>query len=300
MRTTIVCGVDRSHHARAAARLAGALAGRLGLGVELIHAVDADSPRTLAGGSAAVRAVTEEFLDLPGMAVRIEAGPAAEVLAEASRGAPLLVIGTRGEGALRQALLGSVSAKLTRDPLSPLVVVPPKAAEAESPLEGRTIVCGVRDGRDSAPAHAAASLASDLGLGLTLAHVLSSPAMAVSAAGGAPPVSMLRPPADEHEAATRTLEAIGRSIGTDIDVDVELDVLDGPPGPHLDRLAAARGAAMLAVGACDQSPLAGALAGTPPRHLMRHSARPVLICPRPRRLMSTKRRTAGQITGVAS
>jgi nucleotide-binding universal stress UspA family protein len=40
MHSTIVCGVDRSHHARAAARLAGDLADRPGLGLELIHVVD--------------------------------------------------------------------------------------------------------------------------------------------------------------------------------------------------------------------------------------------------------------------
>ena len=300
MHTTIVCGVDRSHHARAAARLAGALADRLGLGVELIHVVDPGSPPASGSGTAAVRAVTEEYLDLPGMAVRVETGLVSDVLAEASRRTLLLVIGTRGEGALRQALLGSVSARLTRDPLSPVVVVPPAAADADPPLEGQTIVCGVRDGRDSAPAHVAARLASDLGLTLTLAHVLAPAAMPVSAAGGAPPASMLRPTAHEFEAAMRTLGAIARSISTDIPVDVELEVLDGPPGPHLDRLAAARGAAMLAVGACDQSPLAGALAGAPSRHLMRHSARPVLVCPRPRRLIRTHRRTGGHISSVAS
>lgn len=232
---------------------AGALADRLDLGVELIHVVGPGTPPASGSGTAAVRAVTEEYLDLPGMAVRVETGLISGVLAEASRRALLLVIGTRGEGALRQALLGSVSAKLTRDPLSPVVVVPPAAADADPPFDGQTIVCGVRDERDSAPAHAAARLASDLGLTLTLAHVLSPPAIPVSAAGGAPPASMLRPTAHEFEAARHTLGAIARSIGIDIPVDVQLEVLDGPPGPHLDRLAAARGAAMLAVGACDQS-----------------------------------------------
>ena len=72
-----------------------------------------------------------------------------------------------------------------------------------------------------------------------------------------------------------TLGAIGRSIATDIPVAIELEVLDGPPGPQLDRLAAATDAAMVAVGACDQSPLPGALAGAPTLHLMQlqHPAR---------------------------
>jgi nucleotide-binding universal stress UspA family protein len=162
------------------------------------------------------------------------------------------------------------------------------------------MVCGVRDGRDSAPAHVAARLASDLGLSLTLAHVLAPPTIPISTFGEAPRASRLRPTAHEFETAMTTLGAIGRSIATDIPVDIELEVLDGPPGPQLDRLAAAADAAMVAVGACDQSPLRGALAGAPTLHLMRYSARPVLVCPRPQRLTRTRRRTVGQITRVAS
>jgi nucleotide-binding universal stress UspA family protein len=298
MHSTIVCGVDRSHHARAAARLARGLADRLGLGLELIHVVDPGPSPGLGGGTAAVRAVTEEHLDLRGVGVVVETGVTSDVLAAASRRAALLVVGSRGEGAMRSALLGSVSSKLTHDPPSAVVVVPPGGSDADPPLAGRTIVCGVRDGRDSAPAHVAARLASDLGLSLTLAHVLTPPT--ISTFGGAPRASMLRPTAQELETAMATLGAIGRSIATDIPVDIELEVLDGPPGPQLDRLAAATGAAMVAVGACDQSPLTGALAGAPTLHLMRYSTRPVLVCPRPQRLARTRRRTAGRISSVAS
>jgi nucleotide-binding universal stress UspA family protein len=297
---TIVCGVDRSHHARAAARLARGLADRLGLGLELIHVVDAGPSPGSEGGTAAVRVVTEEHLDLRGVGVGVETGVTSDVLAAASRRAALLVIGTRGEGAMRSALLGSVSSKLTHDPPSAVVVVPPGVSDADPPLAGRSIVCGVRDGRDSAPAHVAARLASDLGLSLTLAHVLAPPTVPMSTSDEAQPASMLRPAAHEFEAAMATLGAIGRSIATDIPVDIELEVLDGPPGPQLDRLAAATDAAMIAVGACDQSPLTGALAGAPTLHLMRYSARPVLVCPRPQRLTRTRRRTAGQFSSVAS
>ena len=284
MHSTIVCGVDRSSHARAAARLADVLAGRLGLGLHLVHVVDSDAQPASNGGIAALQAVMQENLDLSGTTVQLKTGVVSDVLAEAGHGAALLVIGTRGEGARRQALLGSVAAKLTRDPASPVVVVPPAATSMDSPLEGRTIVCGVKDERDSAPAHAAARMAADLGLTLTLAHVVGVPAISVSAAGVAPAASTLRPTAAELEAAMHTLESIARSIRTNIPTDIELEVLDGPPGPQLDHLAAARGAAMLAVGACDHDPLAGALAGAPPRHLMRHSARPVLVYPGPQRL----------------
>ena len=299
MHPTIVCGVDRSHHARAAARLARDLADRLGLGLELIHVIDPGPSPGSGGGTAAVRAVTEEFLDLPGISVRVETGVTSDVLGAASRRAALLVIGTRGEGSMRAALLGNVSSKLTHDPPGAVIVVPPGVSDADPLLAGRTIVCGVRDGRDSPPAHVAARLASDLGVSLTLAHVLAPP-VPISTSGAARPASMLRPTAPEFETATAALAAIARSIATDIPVDIELEVLDGPPGPQLDRLAAATDAVILAVGACDQNPLMGALAGAPALHLMRYSARPVLVCPRPQRLTRTRRRTAGQISSVAS
>ena len=103
MHSTIVCGVDRSHHARAAARLARGLADRLGLGLELIHVVDPGPSPGSAGGTAAVRAVTEEHLDLRGQGVGVETGEPFDILSAASRRAALLVIGTRGEGAMRAA-----------------------------------------------------------------------------------------------------------------------------------------------------------------------------------------------------
>lgn len=297
MRPTIVCGVDRSPNARTAARLGKALARRLGLGIELIYVVDRARMAASGGGKAAAKSVTEAYLDLR-VGVQVKPGLAADVLSDAGRDATLLVVGTRGEGAVRQALMGSVSSQLTRDPASPVVVVPPGASGTDSPLGGRTVVCGVRDGRDVAPAHAAARLASDLGLTLTLAHVLGPPAIAVSPDAPAP--SLLRPTADELQEATHVLDAIARSVGTNIPVHVEIEVLDGPPGPQLDRLAAARDASMLVVGACDQGPLASALTGAPARHLMRHGVRPVMVCPRPQRLTAARMRASGEVPSLAS
>lgn len=54
-------------------------------------------------------------------------GDAAERLTEATRHAELLVIGTRGRGALAQALLGGVAAKCLRHAECPVVVIPPRA-----------------------------------------------------------------------------------------------------------------------------------------------------------------------------
>lgn len=282
MPSTIVCGVDRSPHARAAARLAGVLARRLGHHLELVHVLEPGSRPDSQGGMAALQAVMQEELDTSGVAVCLQTGSTPAVLAKAARRAALLVIGTRGEGALRQTLLGSVSGVLTCDPPSPMVVVPPAAATAaRAPLAGRSIICGIRDERDRATAHTAARMAGDLGVSLTLAHVLPPPAIPASAAGGAPPASMLRPTTAEAETALHMLEATARWLAMNTLGDVALRVLDGPCGPQLDHLAGTDGAAMLAVGASDRGPLAAALAGAPSRHLLRHGARPIMVCPRP-------------------
>jgi nucleotide-binding universal stress UspA family protein len=282
MAATILCGVDRSPHARAAARLAGALARRLGCDLELLHVLEPGMHSASEGQLAALRAVMQEDLDVSGVAVRLQTGSVPEVLGRAGRRAALLVVGTRGEGAVRQALLGSVAAALTRDPPCQVIVVPPAAAgSADAPLAGGSVVCGIHDERDRPPAHAAARMARDLGIGLTLAHVLAPPRVPVSAAGGASPASMLGPTEAEAQTAGHMLEATARSIAIDVPGEIACKVLAGPPGPQLDRLAVAERAVMLAVGASDRGPLAGALAGAPEGHLVRHGSRPVLVCPRP-------------------
>jgi nucleotide-binding universal stress UspA family protein len=228
-----------------------------------------------------MQAVLEEELDMDGIGVRLQSGSTVRLLAEAGRGASLLVIGNRGEGAMRRALFGSVSGALTSDPPCPTVVVPPAAVAAMDELVGRAIVCAVRDERDALAAHAAAKLAGALGQVLALAHVI--PRTAAASAGAAPPgARLMQPTRTEHEDAFQMLEQIARPISTNLACEIELHVLDGAPGPQLDRLAAAEHASMLAAGASEGGPLAAALAGAPARHLMRHGERPVVIYPRVR------------------
>jgi nucleotide-binding universal stress UspA family protein len=59
---------------------------------------------------------------------RAHEGRPADVLLEASRDADLLVVGSRGHGAIMGALVGSVSAKVMQHSTVPVVIVhPPKA-----------------------------------------------------------------------------------------------------------------------------------------------------------------------------
>ena len=87
MTASVVCGVDHSRPSRAAARLAAALAGRLGLELVLVHALDAAEQRSAA--RARLRALRRE-LGVPDARLRVDVGPAPEQAAcePRWRGAP--------------------------------------------------------------------------------------------------------------------------------------------------------------------------------------------------------------------
>jgi nucleotide-binding universal stress UspA family protein len=145
-RGTIVCGVDDSDQARHAARVAGALAERLGLDLVLAHVASAV---TQPGVGAAVggqerlaqseREESEALLEriavesgLPGSSRhRVEFGdPAGRLLEICSEdGVEVVVLGSRGRGKVRRALLGTVSAEVAAKASCLVVIVPHGAAE---------------------------------------------------------------------------------------------------------------------------------------------------------------------------
>ncbi|PRW76295.1 universal stress protein, partial [Pseudomonas fluorescens] len=55
--------------------------------------------------------------------VAVQIGPAAQALVDASVGADLLVVGSRGRGAARSALLGSVALHCVTHAACPVIVV---------------------------------------------------------------------------------------------------------------------------------------------------------------------------------
>jgi nucleotide-binding universal stress UspA family protein len=153
MAGTIICGVDGSVDSRAALGVAARLAARLGDRLVLAHAVEygpvtyeAYSPL---GGMAprldfAARDPSEEHAGerlLEAIAVdagldqaerRVLTGLPAERLAELAdeEDAELIVVGSRGHGALKAAFLGSVSNSLVGVARCPVLIVPPGASDA--------------------------------------------------------------------------------------------------------------------------------------------------------------------------
>ncbi len=73
----------------------------------------------------------------PGLEITVREGNAAQVLLEASEGARMLVVGSRGHGGFSGLLLGSVSAACTEHAICPVLVLhgttaPPTRTEAAS------------------------------------------------------------------------------------------------------------------------------------------------------------------------
>jgi nucleotide-binding universal stress UspA family protein len=109
---TIVCGVDGSEESSRALQVARRLGARLDLEVVPIFV---DPSRS--------------WHDAPPVPIPVEVGDPVEELRErASRDhVRLLVVGSRGRGPVRRALLGSVSAELAASAPRPVLVVPPTA-----------------------------------------------------------------------------------------------------------------------------------------------------------------------------
>jgi nucleotide-binding universal stress UspA family protein len=70
---------------------------------------EGDAHQILADALTAVESLRSGLAVLP----LVEEGPPAEVLLRAAKGADLLVVGSRGRGGLRSALIGSVSGNVT-------------------------------------------------------------------------------------------------------------------------------------------------------------------------------------------
>jgi nucleotide-binding universal stress UspA family protein len=154
MSRSIVCGVDGSPDSQAALEIAAQFADRLGSTLILAHVVEpAYVPYAATypfGGTAGPMAVTKEVESeeeaaerlLQRMAVdagladaerRVAIGHPAERLAELAddEDAELVVVGSRGGGALKAAFLGSVSYSLVGMARCPVLIVTRGAAEEQ-------------------------------------------------------------------------------------------------------------------------------------------------------------------------
>ena len=300
MRSPIICGVDGSRASCAAARLARTIADELALPLELLHVTYLrDEAERLACGRA-LQADLERHLG-PHVSLRVETGHPERRLIDASRRAALLVIGTRGVGAIRRALAGSVTTTVTRSAAAPVVVVPRGAlSDGVTSLGCGGVVSAVRDERDLASVATAACWARDLDLELTLAHVLPAHRLPVATGIGPPPAGLAHSAAGLAASARSMLDEIASLIAPSAPAVCRTRLLDGPVGRELARLAFIEAATLIAVGPVTHGSLAGAFIRSPTTHLLRHAPCPVMVCPSPESVLAAGLPAAGEAKGADS
>jgi nucleotide-binding universal stress UspA family protein len=147
MTESIVCGIDDSAEASDTARIANSLAQRLGARLILVNVsapiayvpLPGRFPQLSPDEQEAYReerrrraekalAATAHTAGVEGSAeLRVSEGDVTRSLIDEARreGAMLIVVGSRGQGAILSAILGSVSTALVREARCPVVVVPP-------------------------------------------------------------------------------------------------------------------------------------------------------------------------------
>jgi nucleotide-binding universal stress UspA family protein len=132
----IVVGVDGSQHSRDALRWAAQVGSGFGARLDAVSAWE--YPPALgwsvvpddwdpAGDTQKVleQTVAEVFGDEPpaGLRLQVHEGGAAKILIDASQGAIMLVVGSRGHGGFAGLLLGSVSANVAEHAPCPVLII---------------------------------------------------------------------------------------------------------------------------------------------------------------------------------
>jgi nucleotide-binding universal stress UspA family protein len=276
----LVCGVDDSPHAADVVAVAVTLAERLGLRLRLVHSVQPDI--FLAGDERrdALRAGEQRLEalganDSPDDRIIRLGDPTALLQSALEEGAALAVVGSRGRGPGRAALLGSVSNALVGSAPCPVVVVPPGAATAIS--ASPTIVCGV----DGSPAsdtglEHAGELASALGGTLLAVHVRSD-ALAPHATSLIPGPQPFSGPIDDQRLSVTTLDRPLAHLALDVPMGTRVE--SGHVATRLAAVAAEETSALLVVGSRRRGLVRSAVFGSVSSQLAASAPVPVVIVP---------------------
>lgn len=227
---------------------------------------------------------------------RIETGDAAGVLLDFSEEAELMVVGSRGRGGFVGRLLGSVSSALPAHAKCPTAVIPVCAgARLGHPELGRksdrdrdrgrdrithpdesvepVVVVGV-DGSEQARMASLAAAEEARSRGLALRVICSVAPFNGSLAWVPAPVDR-----EALHADLATQLAAGRDwLKSHFpDVDIKVDLVDGPPAEVL--IEASATSELLVVGTRGRGGFAGMLMGSTSQGVLHHARGPVLVVP---------------------
>lgn len=286
----VVVGVDGSPGARAALVWALAAAARSGARLEVVTAVPVDltwtddewvePPRldgvlddTAARARAAVDgARIDAGPDTDGVPVEVtvDVGAPGDHLVQRSSDADLLVVGSRGRGAVRSTLLGSVALTCAAHARCPVVVVHP-AAEPASPR----VVVGVDDTPLARRALArAVEEAVRMGARVEAVAAYRAPEYWSDLyAVMAPPVGQTREEALER--SRRIVDHVLAERADDARPEVAVEVEEGRAGEVLARRA--ERATLLVVGSRSRNRMLGMVLGSVALHAVVHARCPVMV-----------------------
>ena len=257
----VVCGVDDSSHAPAVVEVAATIARRLDLPLHVVHSpsshVFTAAERSTDIVETGWRTIARLIEDYDVAHVTIQPGPPAELLhASLADGATLGVVGSRGRGPIRSAVLGSVSAELVKSAPCPVVIVAPGAAVPNLD-DGSPIVCRL-DGSAEDMSTLRAAAWFTLGFGARL--------LAINVRGEG-----------LDEPTGRSIFRIQGELATLPAVDKAIRVETRDPIDQIHHVADSYGAAMIVVGSHGDSLLPSPLAGAVSARLVAEARRPVMI-----------------------
>jgi len=279
-RRRVVAGVDSSDNAARAAAWAAREAADRGLSLHLAHAMNFPAPADMITEIGYVEAAEKQALGLLGPMAR-ELGErhpaltvtteiceksAPEMLVALSRGAELVVTGTRGHGGFAGLLLGSVSLKTAAHAHCPAVVV--RGQRRDDAFDG--IVLGVEPHEAEAPIAFAFQSAATLETSL---HIVRAWWPAPSYGGFAFDDTA----ASEQREAEEVARLIKGAQEQYPDVQVTTEVVRDNAVPAL--IKAARDARLLVIGAHRRRSPLSVGAGYVVQGLLSHSPTPVAVVP---------------------
>jgi len=275
MAEAVLCAVDESDAAGPVLDTARWLADALRSDLVVVHVVGGE-PDEAAGLVGEIRArLGERAAD-----VRVISGSPVEAIravADAER-PEFLVVGSRGQGRLRAAVLGSVSRDLVSDAHEPVVVVGPSAVQEtaeEAALGSASVVCGV-DGSDQALAGAA--FAGRLARRLDFRPVIVHARQNVRAALAYPRARSETPPVTGQSDSVFKLAAEVLRQGVVAAGDGATGVIEpGPPVEVLESVAEREAARLLVIAARGAGGVGATLLGSVAAELTAAATRPVVV-----------------------
>lgn len=285
----VIVGFDDSPEATEAVRWAATVTARRGAELVVVAATDSEGIPLNPGEEystsaelAAIEQVAERGAEIARQtasitvhAVGVRSG-AAKALKEASVAAQLLVVGHRGRGRLRSAMLGSIAYQVATHATCPVAVV--RGNDNALPTSHTPIVVAVDGSEESAAAVTlAAQWAAEIGTPLRIV-VAWRPPFAVSYidTSGAPSrVDEAEDSAAAREAAALCRTAVAAASDGHPDLTVQTFVAPGRPAEVI--VDAAADASVIVMGARGRSDFTSLLLGSVSREVMEQAQCPVYI-----------------------